>query len=113
MPITLLSAVPLWLAGRANSDEMYSFSFGDAPYDRGRSHIENVVLRRESAPEVRAFGLASYLAERWSQLYDDRITEIARLVRRFVRRAAFGAAASSAVLSGCSRWCCCWCATAS
>ncbi|MBO0812010.1 MAG: ABC transporter ATP-binding protein [Microlunatus sp.] len=97
-PVTLLSAAPIWLVGRSNSDEMYSFSFGNAPYDRARQNLEKIINDRESAAEVRAFRLSGYLTDRWAASYDDRIAEITGLVRRFVRRSAFGAAIASLVL---------------
>lgn len=98
VPITLLSAVPIWLVGRSNSDEMYSFSFGHAPYDRARQNIESIINSRESAAEVRAFRISRYLTERWARSYDERIDEITALVRTFVRRSAAGAAVSAVVL---------------
>lgn len=98
VPITLLSAVPIWLTGRSNSDEMYNFSFGHAPYDRARFNLESIINKRESAAEVRAFRLSGYLTDRWSKSYDDRIREITRLVRTFVRRSALGAGIGSLVL---------------
>ncbi len=98
VPIVLLSAIPLWVVGARNSDEMYSFSFGNTPSDRARQHIEALVLRRETAPEVRAFRLGGFLCSRWSGLYDERLAGIRALVRRFVRRAGAGAALGSAVI---------------
>jgi ATP-binding cassette subfamily B protein len=98
VPITLLASVPIWLAGKGNSEEMYSFSFGNTPNDRARFNIENIAKRRESAPEVRAFGIAPYLIDRWSQLYDERIDGVRALVRSFIRRSAIGSAVGAAVL---------------
>ncbi|HVX44320.1 MAG TPA: ABC transporter ATP-binding protein [Mycobacteriales bacterium] len=98
VPITLLASVPIWLAGKGNSEEMYSFSFGSTPNDRARFNIENIAKRRESAPEVRAFGIAPYLIDRWSQLYDERIDGVRVLVRTFIRRSAIGSAVGAAVL---------------
>ncbi|MGI8867999.1 MAG: ABC transporter ATP-binding protein [Mycobacteriales bacterium] len=100
VPITLLSALPLWLVGRANTDEMYSFSFGNAPHDRQRGHIEDIIIKRENAPEVRSFRLAGYLQGRWGCLYDERLNEVEGVVRRYTRRSAIGAVASTAVLLG-------------
>ncbi|WP_349694037.1 ABC transporter ATP-binding protein [Actinopolymorpha sp. B11F2] len=100
VPITLLASLPLWLAGRSNSEEMYSFSFGDTPNDRARFHIQRITNDRQSAPEVRAFRLAPYLHMRWSKLYDERIDGIAALVRRFIRRSALGSLVGSIVLGG-------------
>ena len=100
VPITLLACLPLWLVGKTNSEEMYSFSFGNTPNDRARFHIQRIARDRESAPEVRAYRLAPYLLQQWSRLYDERIAGIRNLVRRFVRRSAVGSFAGSVVLGG-------------
>jgi ATP-binding cassette, subfamily B, bacterial len=98
VPITLVASLPLWLAGKSNSEQMYSFSFGNTPNDRARFHIERITNDRQSAAEVRAFRLASFLFGRWSTLYDERIDGIAALVRRFIRRSAVGSLVGSIVL---------------
>lgn len=100
VPITLLASVPIWLAGKGNSEEMYSFSFGNTPNDRARFNIQNIAKSRESAPEVRAFRLAPYLLDRWSRLYDERIDGVRALVRTFVRRSAVASAVGAVVLGG-------------
>jgi ATP-binding cassette subfamily B protein len=99
VPITLLACIPLWLVGRANSENMYSFSFGNTPNDRARFNIERIVNERQSAPEVRAFSLAPFLLGRWSRLYDERIDGIRALVRRFIRWSALGSALGAVVLA--------------
>lgn len=100
VPITLISCIPIWLVGRANSNEMYSFHFGNTPQDRARYNIEHIALSRATAPEVRAFRLAEFLHDRWANLYAERLAEIHRLVRRFLRRAAMGSAIGSLILCG-------------
>jgi ATP-binding cassette, subfamily B, bacterial len=98
VPITLLAGIPLWLTGRRNSAEMYTVFFGLTPNDRSRFHIEEIIRGRASAPEVRAFGLASFLLSRWSTLYDARIEEIRGTARRYIRRSALGSLLGSMVL---------------
>ncbi|MET9020674.1 ABC transporter ATP-binding protein [Actinopolymorpha sp. NPDC004070] len=49
---------------------------------------------------MQAYRLAPYLLRRWSALYDERIEDIAALVRRFVRRSAVGSLVGSVVLGG-------------
>lgn len=100
VPVTLLASVPLWLVGRANSEEMYSFSFGDTPNDRARFHLERIVKERESAPEVRAFGLADFLVQRWDTLYEERLRGIRTLVRRFLVRSGLGSLVGALVIAG-------------
>ena len=100
IPITLLASLPLWLSGRRSGEEMYSFSFGNTPNDRSRFNLEKIVKGRESAPEVRAFGLAPFLFSRWSMLYDERIQGIQEIVGRHIRRSALGSVTGSVVLGG-------------
>ncbi|MGH3491067.1 MAG: ABC transporter ATP-binding protein, partial [Actinopolymorphaceae bacterium] len=93
-----LAGIPLWLTGRRNSAEMYTVFFGLTPNDRSRFHIEEIIRGRTSAPEVRAFGLASFLLSRWSTLYDARIEEFRGTARRYIRRSALGSLLGSMVL---------------
>ncbi|MFC7619819.1 ABC transporter ATP-binding protein [Microlunatus sp. GCM10028923] len=92
IPVVALSGIPLLLVSRANSEEMYSFSFGRTPGDRERFQLEGVLSSRDQAAEVRIFGIESYLVTRWRRLYDERITELVGLVRRFGRRSVIAAA---------------------
>lgn len=100
IPVALLSGVPLLLAGRANGEEMYSFSFGNTPNDRERFQLEGVLGSRDQAAEVRVFGIQDFLVRRWKVLYDERIAGLTVLVRGFIRRSALaaGGAAISLVL---------------
>lgn len=100
VPVTVLASLPLWLVGRANSEEMYSFSFGDTANDRARFHLERIVKERESAPEVRAFGLADFLVQRWETLYQERLRGIRALVRRFLLRSGVGSLVGALVIAG-------------
>jgi ATP-binding cassette subfamily B protein len=100
VPVTLLASVPLWLAGRIASEEMYSFSFGHTPGDRARHHIGDVAKNRRLAPEVRAYGLGAFLTKRWTDLYDERLAGVKEVVRKHIRRSAIGSTAGMVVLGG-------------
>lgn len=95
VPLVLVGYLPLWMAAQKNSDEVYGFSFGQTPNDRARMHLGNLLMNKESAAEVRVFSLAGFLSDRWRKLYDERLAEVAGLVRRQLRRAALASAASS------------------
>ncbi|MBM7784899.1 ABC transporter ATP-binding protein [Tenggerimyces flavus] len=97
-PLTVLSGIPLWLSGRANSEEMYTFTLGSTPNDRTRQHLADILDSRRTAAEVRAFGLGDHLLRRWSKLWAERLAEIRVMVRRFVRRSAVGSLVSAVVL---------------
>lgn len=91
LPLVLLGAVPAWLASARSSQALYSFSYGNTPNDRMRTALSQVVTSRGNADEVRAFGLYSFVRQRWERLYKERIDEAAALVRDQLVR--FGGAA--------------------
>lgn len=100
VPVTLLASLPLWLAGRIASEEMYSFSFGHTPGDRARHHIGDVAKNRRLAPEVRAYGLGGFLTKRWTDLYDERLADVREVVGKHIRRSAIGSGVGMVVLGG-------------
>ena len=100
VPVTLLASLPLWLAGRIASEEMYSFSFGHTPGDRARHHIGDVAKNRRLAPEVRAYGLGGFLTKRWTDLYDERLAGVREVVGKHIRRSAIGSGVGMVVLGG-------------
>jgi ATP-binding cassette, subfamily B, bacterial len=100
VPLVLLGYVPLWIAAARNSRDLYEFMFGMTPNDRQRMYLQHVLLERDSAKEVRAFGLAPFLRRRYDRLYDEKIAELRALARRRTGRALLGSLASAAVVAG-------------
>ncbi|QDP95440.1 ATP-binding cassette domain-containing protein [Microlunatus elymi] len=91
LPVVIASGVPLLLAGRANSREMYSFNFGNTPNDRERFALEGVLSSRDQSAEVRVFGMQGFLLHRWRELYEERIAGLTQLVVAFTRRSSIAA----------------------
>jgi ATP-binding cassette subfamily B protein len=52
------------------------------PSDRQRRYVGDLLGGRDEAKEVRAFGLADFLFERWNRLYDHRLKELRAVARR-------------------------------
>ncbi len=100
LPFILIGYVPLWIVASLNTRDLYHFSRGMTPSDRQRSYLQNVLMGRNSAKEVRAFNLASFLRERYDRLYDERISELRQLAKRRTGRSLLGSLASSAVTVG-------------
>ena len=100
LPFILVGYVPLWIVASLNTRDLYHFSRGMTPSDRQRSYLQNVLMGRNSAKEVRAFNLASFLRERYDRLYDERIAELRKLAKRRTGRSLLGSLASSAVTVG-------------
>ena len=86
VPLVIVGYLPLWAVAKRNSEEMYSFSFGNTPGDRLRQHLSTSLASREEAAEMRAFALSSFLLERWDRSYAERLADIAGIVRRHITR---------------------------
>jgi ATP-binding cassette subfamily B protein len=100
LPFVLLGYVPLWIVASLNTRDLYEFSRGMTPGDRQRHYLQNILMGRNAAKEVRAFNLASFLRGRYDRLYDERIAELRRLARRRTGRSLIGSLTSSGVTVG-------------
>lgn len=99
LPLVLIGALPLWVATSKNTEEMYSFSFGHTPGDRVRQHLSGLLTLKEFAPEVRAFSISEFLRNRWNQMYEERLKDVAEMVWRFLRRSVVASLTSTAVIA--------------
>jgi ATP-binding cassette, subfamily B, bacterial len=97
LPFILIGYVPLWIVATMNTRDLYEFSRGMTPGDRQRHYLQNVLMGRNAAKEVRSFNLASFLRGRYDRLYDERIDELRQLARRRTGRSLIGSLTSSAV----------------
>ncbi len=96
LPLVVLACVPLWLATRRNNRATYAFSFGLTPDDRERAYLQNVLTGRPEAKELRLFGLAAFLRQRYDRIYDRRIAELRAVVGQRMRRSLVANAAATA-----------------
>jgi ATP-binding cassette subfamily B protein len=85
IPVALLALVPGWLATGRRGRAFYRFGAIMTPKDRERSYLASLLMGRDAAKEVRAFGLASFLRARHDRLYDERIAEMRRVSTRQLR----------------------------
>ena len=97
LPFVLVAYIPLWAVTSRNTRDLYHFMHGMTPNDRQRNYLQNVLMDRHPAKEVRAFQLAPFLRRRYDRLYDERIVELRALARRRTGRALLGAFGSSAL----------------
>ncbi|HEX7254960.1 MAG TPA: ABC transporter ATP-binding protein [Gaiellaceae bacterium] len=97
LPFVLIGYIPLWIVASLNTRDLYHFSRGMTPGDRQRHYLQNVLMGRNAAKEVRSFNLASFLRGRYDRLYDERIEELRKLARRRTGRSLLGSLTSSAV----------------
>ncbi|GAB3929143.1 ABC transporter ATP-binding protein [Kribbella albertanoniae] len=71
-----VAAVPLWLAAHHANRALYMFTFRMTHDDRTRAYVSDLMASKESAAEVRAFGLASFFRARFDRLYDARLAAV-------------------------------------
>ncbi len=100
LPFVLIGYLPLWVVASLNTRDLYHYTRGMTPNDRQRSYLQNVLMGRNAAKEVRAFNLAGFLRQRYDRLYDERIAELRRLAKRRTVRSLIGSLTSSAVTVG-------------
>ena len=97
LPFVVIGYVPLWIVASLNTRDLYDFTRGMTPNERQRWYLQNVLMGRNPAKEVRAFNLARFLRGRYDRLYDERIAELRSLARRRTGRSLIGSLASSGV----------------
>jgi ATP-binding cassette, subfamily B, bacterial len=97
LPFVVLGYIPLWIVASLNTRDLYEFSRGMTPGDRQRHYLQNILMGRNAAKEVRSFNLASFLRGRYDRLYDERIAELRKLARRRTGRSLVGSLTSSGV----------------
>jgi ATP-binding cassette subfamily B protein len=100
LPFVIVGYVPLWIVASLNTRDLYHFTRGMTPNERQRNYLQNILMGRNAAKEVRAFNLAGFLRQRYDRLYDERIDELRRLARRRTGRSLLGSLASSGVTVG-------------
>jgi ATP-binding cassette, subfamily B, bacterial len=100
LPFVLVGYLPLWVVASLNTRDLYHYTRGMTPNDRQRGYLQNVLMGRNAAKEVRAFNLAGYLRGRYDRLYDERIAELRHLAKRRTVRSLIGSLTSSLVTVG-------------
>jgi len=100
LALVLVSFVPIWLATVAASKGMYRYAFEQTERDRRRLYLQVVLTNKDHAKEVRAYDAGGFLTERFSDLYEQRITALRQVVRRRTRQAVVGAAMTALLVGG-------------
>jgi ATP-binding cassette subfamily B protein len=77
-----LIALPSVLAARASAGLTFQTTYDLTADDRLRAYLYRTLTTKAGAPEVRVFGVADVLHERWDRLYEHRLARIRSLVRR-------------------------------
>lgn len=82
LPLLAVGTLPsLWLQGRV-ATAVYQAQREHTMRDRLRGHLHGLLTGRDAAAEVRLFGTAGYLLNRWSQLRSHRQRDVLAAERR-------------------------------
>lgn len=95
--LVVLAYIPVWLATVRASRAVYRWDAAWTERERRRSYLEAVLTRKEEAKELRAFGAAALLRDRYDRLYDARLAEMMQVVTRRLRLGAAGSLGTSAL----------------
>jgi ATP-binding cassette subfamily B protein len=81
IPLVLTVVAPAALVASRRGRAFWRFYWRMTPRDRERSYLAGLLGSRDSAAEVRAFGLGSYLRGRHEALFDERISALRQVAR--------------------------------
>jgi ATP-binding cassette, subfamily B, bacterial len=98
--LVLLAAVPLLVASTRSGELLFRFHHRMTEAERRRNYLYMLLSGKDAAKELRAFGLAGFLGERFDRLYDEHLAELRKVARRRLRVALAGNLAASIVLAG-------------
>ena len=96
----LVAAVPLTMTSIRVGRALYRFAIEQTPTDRERLYVQTLLVEKDPAKEIRAYGLAPFLRQRYTSLYERRIQALRRLVRRRTAQGVVGGALSATVSGG-------------
>jgi len=77
--LLVLVSIPAWLAARVRARAFHRLAIGFTPLDRERQYVADLIVDRDAAKELRAFGVHGHLRERHDRLWRQRI-EMVRAV---------------------------------
>ena len=80
--LLLLAWGPLWFATTASSHEFYAFAWRTTGAERLRAYLFHVLTGSGPAKELRAFGSARVLSDRYVRLTQERTDALRRLIRK-------------------------------
>ena len=100
VPLVLAAGVPLLIAVAKGGELMFRFHHRMTEAERRRNYLYMLLSGKDAAKELRAFGLAGFLRERFDRLYDEHMDELRKVARRRLRVAVLGNLATTVVLAG-------------
>jgi ATP-binding cassette subfamily B protein len=100
LPLVVVAGVPLLITSSRESRLEFEFSVRQTPAVRLRGYFAHLQTGRDEAKEVRAFGLAGWLATRFDGLYATYLHDLRKHVLRRGLLSLVGQLGSAIVLAG-------------
>jgi len=100
VPLVLAAAVPLLIAVARGGEMMFGFHHRMTEVERRRNYLYMLLSGKDAAKELRAFGLAGFLRQRFDRLYDQHMQELRKVARRRLRVSLLGNLATTVILAG-------------
>src|SRR5699024_7642656 len=82
LPLLLLAGIPMLITSRRESALEFEFTVEQTPRFRLRHYLGQLQTGRDEAKEIRVFGLAGVLRERFDRLYTAYTDDLRAHVRR-------------------------------
>jgi ATP-binding cassette subfamily B protein len=98
--LALVAVVPVTVVTLRVGRALYRFAIEQTPTDRERMYIQTLLVEKDPAKEIRAYGLGSYFKARFDQLYARRIAALRKLVRDRMLQGVAGSLFSAAISGG-------------
>jgi ATP-binding cassette subfamily B protein len=99
LALLALACLPLLLAGTRNSRSFYLFAWQGTPRERRRWYLVSLLTGAAGAKEVRAFGAARHLRDRYDRLSAERLRELRSMIAGRLRLSLL-ASLGTAVITG-------------
>jgi ATP-binding cassette, subfamily B, bacterial len=103
LPLMLLAAIPLLIAGRVDARAHYQFSKGIAQLQRRTNYLRELLIDRRAAAELAGYGVRPALEARHDQLQLQRLARLRKLTQSRSLRSLFTATALAG-LTGFALW---------
>ena len=98
--LIVFGGVPTLFFNRLASRALHAYTVRQTAGDRRRSYLYEVLSRKETAQEIRAFDSSSHLRSEHDRVYDDKIEDLRRTVRKRLFYGTLNAVVTTAVTIG-------------
>ena len=98
--VVAIGSIPGLFLNRLASRVLHAYTVRHTAGDRRRSYLYEVLSRKESAQEVRAFDSSSYLRAEHDRIYEQKVADLRETVRRRMVYGTLNATVTAAVTIG-------------